>query len=126
MLGTYTLSSGYYDAYYKKAQQVRTLIVNDFNKNFDKVDLILGPTLPSTAPKRGVTKGQSMYGELADVLTEPSSIAGLPGINLPCGFVDSLPVGLQLIGPNWSEEKIISVAQQYEENTDWHTRKPKI
>lgn len=126
MLGTYTLSSGYYDAYYKKAQKVRTVIVNDFKKTFEKVDLILSPTLPSTAPRVGVTRGQAMYGELADVLTEPSSVAGLPGISLPCGFVKDLPVGMQLIGPMWSEELILNTAEEFEKKTDWHKRKPKL
>ncbi len=116
MLGTYTLSAGYYDAYYKKAQKVRTLIVNDFNKIFEGVDILLAPTLPSVAPKKGVTDGESMFGELADILTEPSSIAGLPGISLPSGLVDGLPVGLQLIGPQWSEDLILAVAYQYEKS----------
>ena len=126
MLGTYSLSSGYYDAYYKKAQQVRTMIIEDFNKTFQNVDLILAPTLPSVAPKIGVTKGQAMYGELADILTEPSSVAGLPGISVPCGFIEDLPVGMQLIGPHWSEDFILDIAEQYEKNTDWHKRKPKL
>ncbi len=126
VLGTYTLSSGYYDAYYKKAQRVRTLIVDDFKRIFKEVDLILSPTMPRTAPKIGVTRGQPMYGELADVLSEPSSIAGLPGISLPCGFIDGLPVGLQLIGPVWSENLILKVAQAYEENTNWHIHEPKL
>lgn len=126
LLGTYTLSAGYYDAYYKRAQQVRTIIVNDFVRAFKEVDIILTPTSPTTALRRGATKDQAMFGELADILVEPSSIAGLPGINVPCGFLNDLPVGMQLIGPMWSEEKLISVAQQYESQTDWHTRKPKI
>lgn len=126
MLGTFTLSSGYYDAYYKRAQQVRTLIVKDFQQIFEKVDLLLAPTMPSTAPKRGVTEGQAMYGELADILTEPSSLAGLPAISLPCGFLGGLPVGMQLIGAQWSEDLILSVAQEFEDHTDWHTRRPKI
>jgi len=126
MLGTYTLSAGFYDAYYKKAQQVRTLIVNDFKKLFYQVDLVLGPTLPSVAPKKGVTEGQNMWGELADILTEPSSIAGLPGISVPCGFVDDLPVGMQLIGPQFSEGQILQTASEFEKVTKWHKRKPKI
>lgn len=126
MLGTYTLSAGYYDAYYKKAQQVRTLIVDDFAKIFKKVDLILAPTSPTTALPKGASANQAMFGELADILVEPSSLAGLPGINVPCGFVNDLPVGMQLIGPQWSEEKLISVASQFESHTDWHKQKPKI
>lgn len=126
MLGTYTLSAGYYDAYYKKAQQVRTLIVGDFAKTFKKIDLILAPTSPTTALKKGASTNQAMFGELSDILVEPSSLAGLPGINLPCGFIDGLPVGLQLIGPQWSEELLISVAQDYEDSTDWHNQKPDL
>ena len=125
MLGTYTLSAGYYDAYYKKAQQVRTLIVEDFKKAFSDVDVILGPTSPSTALKKGASKDQPLFGELQDIFVEPSSLAGLPGISIPCGFIDNLPVGMQLIGPQWSEEKIISIAQAYQENTDWHKKRPK-
>lgn len=124
MLGTYTLQSGYYDAYYKKAQQVRTLIIEDFNKIYSKVDLLLAPTMPSIAPKIGVTKGQAMYGEMADVLAEPSAMAGLPAISLPCGFLENLPVGMQLIGPMWSEELILNVAEEYEKNTKWHYEIP--
>jgi aspartyl-tRNA(Asn)/glutamyl-tRNA(Gln) amidotransferase subunit A len=126
MLGTYTLQAGYYDAYYKKAQEVRTLIINDFAKLFDKVDLLLSPTMPSVAPKIGVTKGQAMYGELADVLAEPSAMAGLPAISIPCGFLEDLPVGMQLIGPMWSEEMILNIAEDFEKNTDWHKEKPKL
>lgn len=126
MLGTYALSAGYYDAYYKKAQQVRTIIVRDFEKAFTGIDLILAPTSPTTALRKGSTDNQTMFGELADILVEPSSIAGLPGINVPCGFIDGLPVGMQFIGPQWSEDLLISVAREFEKNTDWHTRKPKI
>lgn len=126
MLGTYTLQAGYYDEYYKKAQQIRTLIINDFKKMFDKVDLLLAPTMPSVAPKIGVTKGQAMYGELADVLTEPSAMAGLPAISIPGGFLEGLPVGMQLIGPMWSEDLILDIAEEFEKNTDWHKEKPKL
>ncbi|MCL4397558.1 aspartyl/glutamyl-tRNA amidotransferase subunit A [Patescibacteria group bacterium] len=126
MLGTYTLSAGYYDAYYKKAQQVRTLIVDDFEKTFEKVDLILAPTSPSVALKVGASKGQSMFGELADILVEPSSLAGLPGISVPCGFVNGLPVGMQLIGSMWSEELILNIAEEFERVTNWHKEKPKL
>ncbi|MDO8514994.1 MAG: amidase family protein [bacterium] len=117
MLGTYTLQAGYYDAYYKKAQKVRTLIVNDFANNFEKVDLLLAPTMPSAAPKLGVTKGQSMYGELADILTEPSAMAGLPAISVPAGLIDGLPIGMQLIGPQTSEDLLLDTAEAYEIST---------
>lgn len=126
MLGTYTLSSGYYDAFYRKAEKVRTLIINDFQKAFENVDLIAGPVSPTTALPVGATDGQSMFGEIADMLVEPSSIAGLPGISVPCGFVNNLPVGLGLIGARLSEELILRVAHQYEQSTDWHKRKPKL
>lgn len=126
MLGTYTLSAGYYDAYYKKAQQVRTIIIEDFARAFSNVNVIIGPTSPSTALKKGSSKDQPLFGELQDIFVEPSSLAGLPAINVPCGFINGLPVGMQIIGPQWSEEKLISVAQTYEENTDWHKNKPKL
>lgn len=118
MLGTFTLQSGYYDAYYKKAQKVRTLIINDFNKSFDKVDILLAPTMLSTAPKTGITKGKSMYGEDADILTEPSAMAGLPGISVPAGFIDGLPVGMQLIGPQASEDLLLDTAEAFEKETN--------
>jgi aspartyl-tRNA(Asn)/glutamyl-tRNA(Gln) amidotransferase subunit A len=115
MLGTYALSAGYYDAFYKKAQQVRTLIVKDFEKAFNTVDVIISPTSPSVAMKIGASEQSSMFGELADVLVEPSSIAGLPGINITCGFTKAgLPVGMQIMGPQLAEERIISVAHAYE------------
>ncbi|MEK7565546.1 MAG: amidase, partial [Patescibacteria group bacterium] len=126
ILGTYTLQAGYYDAYYKKAQQVRSLIIDDFKKVFESVDLLLAPTMPTIAPKIGVTSGQSMYGELADILTEPSAIAGLPAISIPCGFTEGLPIGLQLIGPAGSEDQILDTAEVYEKQTAWHLQKPKL
>lgn len=125
MLGTYALSAGYYDAYYKKAQQVRTVIINDFNKAFHNVDVIIAPTNPNTALSVGGSAGNPMYGEMADALVEPSSIAGLPGINVPCGFSDKgLPIGFQIIGPQFSESLILNVANAYETETQWHTKKP--
>ncbi len=126
MLGTYVLSSGYYDAYYLKAEKVRTVIINDFNKAFELVDLIAGPTSPSLAFPLGASRGHPMFGEMADVLVEPSSIAGLPGISIPCGFAYNLPVGLQIIGPQFKEDKILQIAYNYEQATDWHKRKPNL
>ncbi len=130
MFGTYALSSGYYDQYYNKAQKVRTVIINDFKKAFEKVDVIIAPTSPSLALPVGATKDLSMFGEIADVLVEPSSIAGLAGINIPVGFSTSkLPIGMQIIGPQFSEELILSVANQYEQasqNEDWRRLKPKL
>lgn len=127
MLGTYTLSSGYFDQYYLKAQMVRTLICKDFENAFENVDLIIGPTSPCTALSLGVTENASMFGELQDILVEPSTMAGLPGINLICGFSsDGLPTGLQIIGPQFSEELILKTGFAYEQATEWHKRKPKL
>ncbi|MBL7036554.1 Asp-tRNA(Asn)/Glu-tRNA(Gln) amidotransferase subunit GatA [Candidatus Microgenomates bacterium] len=116
MLGTHILSSGYQDRYYKKAQKIRTLFINDFNELFSEFDCLVGPTMPSTAPKIGVTKNAAMYGELADILAEPSSIAGLPAITVPCGMVKGLPIGLQIIGKQFEEGKILNTAFAYEQN----------
>jgi aspartyl-tRNA(Asn)/glutamyl-tRNA(Gln) amidotransferase subunit A len=125
MLGTYTLSAGYYDAYYKKAQQVRTLMVKDFEKAFTQVDVIVSPTSPSLAMKLGASNASPMFGEIADMLVEPSSIAGLPGISVPCGFgKNGLPIGLQIMGKQFAEELIINVAYRYEQATNWHTKQP--
>lgn len=124
MLGTFTLSAGYYDAYYKKAQQVRTIIIEDFTNAFKDVDVIMAPTSPSTALPVGSSKNHPMFGEMADVLVEPSSIAGLPGINIPVGFTsENLPVGLQIITPFFQESKLLNVAYKYELETEWHKRK---
>ncbi len=125
MLGTYTLSAGYYDAYYLRAEKVRTLLCQDFEKVFNKVDVILAPTTPSTALKLGATKDEPMFGEIQDILVEASSIAGLPGISLNCGFTkEGLPVGLQIIGPRFSEEMILELAEFYEKNFSWQKKKP--
>lgn len=123
MLGTYTLSAGYYDAYYLKAQQVRTLIKEDFDKAFGQVDLLISPTAPTTAFKAGekTTDPLSMY--LSDLMTIPVNLAGLPGLSLPCGFDrQGLPIGLQLIGPVLGEEKLLQVAHAYEQSTPWHEK----
>jgi len=125
MLGTYTLSAGYYDAYYKKAQQVRTLMVQDFNKAFEQVDIIVSPTSPSLAAKLGASNDNPMFGEIADMLVEPSSIAGLPGISVPCGYgKNGLPIGMQIMGKQFDEATIIKSAYAYEQATNWHTKKP--
>lgn len=125
MLGTYSLSAGYYDAYYLKAQKVRTLICQDFDKQFQKVDAIIGPVSPTTALKRGASEGQAMFGELQDMLVEPSSIAGLPGISTPCGFdKNGLPIGLQIITPQRREDLVYQIAKSFEDNTDFHTKRP--
>lgn len=115
MTGAYTLSSGYYDAYYKKAQQVRTLIIRDFDTAFENVDVIMAPTMPTTAPKLGVTKNNPIFGELADVLTEPSALAGLPCISIPTGFdKDGLPIGTQIIGKQFDEKSVLTTAYLFE------------
>ncbi len=127
MLGTYSLSAGYYDAYYTKAQKVRTLICQDFDRQFQKVDAIIGPVSPTTALKIGASEGQSMFGELQDMLVEPSSIAGLPGISVPCGFDKiGLPVGLQIIAPQRREDLVYQIAKIFEDNTDFHTQRPTL
>lgn len=127
MLGTYALSSGYYDQYYNKAQKVRTVIIEDFKDAFEKVDVIVAPTNPTTAMPIGASKENPMFGEKADMLVEPSSIAGLPGINVPCGLSkEGLPIGFQVIGPQFSEEKLFQVGYAYEQTTEWHKRKPKL
>lgn len=127
MLGTYALSSGYYDAYYKKAQKVRTLIIQDFAKSFESVDVIIGPTLPTVAPKIGALAENAMYGEMIDVLTEPSSIAGLCAISVPVGFSQkNLPIGMQIIGTQFAESTILNLAYQYEQETLFWQRAPKV
>lgn len=127
MLGTYALSSGYYDAYYKKAQKVRTIIIQDFAAAFKKVDVVIGPTTPVTALKIGATKDNPMFGELMDVLVEPSSIAGLSGINMPVGFSkEGMPIGMQIIGPQNGEVKVLNMAFQYERETGWRKEKPNL
>lgn len=119
MLGTYALSSGYYDAYYKKAENVRELLRQDFARVFSSVDLILAPTSPSTAMAVGSTLDQSMFGELADVLVEASSLAGLTGLNLPVGMINNLPVGAQLIGPHFHEQTVLNAGLAYEQSAPW-------
>jgi aspartyl-tRNA(Asn)/glutamyl-tRNA(Gln) amidotransferase subunit A len=119
MLGTYALSSGYYDAYYKKADAVRELLKQDYQKAFEQVDVILAPTAPTTAMKVGSTSGQSMFGELADVLVEASSLTGLTGINIPVGLVGGMPVGAQIISGHLNEQKVLNLAYAYETNTNW-------
>ena len=126
LIGTYCLSAGYYQAYYGKAQQVRQLIRQDFTQAFEQVDVILGPTCPSPAFKFG-SKGDdpvAMY--LEDIYTIATNLAGLPGMSVPCGMVDNKPVGLQIIGNYFDEARILNIAHQYQQATDWHTRKPTL
>ncbi|HEL0696563.1 Asp-tRNA(Asn)/Glu-tRNA(Gln) amidotransferase subunit GatA [Streptococcus equi] len=126
MLGTFSLSSGYYDAYFKKAGQVRTLIIQDFEKVFADYDLILGPTAPTAAFELDTLNHDPVAMYLADLLTIPVNLAGLPAISIPAGFADGLPVGLQLIGPKYSEEVIYQVAAAFEATTDYHKQQPMI
>ncbi|HEL0619111.1 aspartyl/glutamyl-tRNA amidotransferase subunit A [Streptococcus equi subsp. zooepidemicus] len=126
MLGTFSLSSGYYDAYFKKAGQVRTLIIQDFEKVFADYDLILGPTAPTVAFELDTLNHDPVAMYLADLLTIPVNLAGLPAISIPAGFAAGLPVGLQLIGPKYSEEVIYQVAAAFEATTDYHKQQPMI
>ena len=127
MLGTYALSSGYYDAYYLKAQKVRTLIKSDFDNAFQKVDVVVTPTSPTPAFKIGERTADPLQMYLSDVLNTPSSLAGLPGISIPCGLTESgLPIGLQILAAPFEEEKILRVAYTFEQNTDHHQRKPNL
>ncbi len=125
MLGTYALSAGYYDAYYLKAQQVRTLIKQDFDRAFGDVDVILSPTSPTTAFRIGEKVDDPLAMILTDIFTTSANLAGLCGISVPCGFDnDGLPIGLQLLGPSLGEEKILRAAHAYEQSTTWHLRRP--
>ncbi len=127
MLGTYALSAGYYDAYYLKAQKVRTLIKQDFQQAFEKVDLLVCPTAPSTAFKAGEKTEDPLSMYLSDLMTIPVNLAGLPAASIPCGFDgQGLPVGLQLIGNVLREDVIFKVAYAYEQSTNWHQQKPSL
>jgi len=126
MLGTYALSSGYYDAYYLKAQKVRTLIKRDFDRAFETCDVLVTPTSPTVAFKIGEKADDPVQMYLSDVCTLPINIAGVPAISIPAGFADGLPVGLQFIGKHFSEETLLRAAYAYEQATPWHTQKPAL
>jgi aspartyl-tRNA(Asn)/glutamyl-tRNA(Gln) amidotransferase subunit A len=127
MLGTYSLSSGYYDAYYLKAQKVRTLIKQDFDKAFGEVDVIITPTAPTTAFKIGEKTEDPLKMYLSDIYTISANLAGIPGISIPCGFdKEGLPIGLQLLAKPFGEETIFRTAYSYEQNTGWHLKEPKL
>jgi aspartyl-tRNA(Asn)/glutamyl-tRNA(Gln) amidotransferase subunit A len=127
MLGTYVLSAGYYDAYYLKAQQVRTLIRQDYQRAFGEVDAVAVPTTPTTAFKLGERADDPLQMYLADVFTVSAPLSGLPAISVPCGFTDDiLPVGLHLTGRAWDERTILRIAHAFEQSTEWHRRHPKI
>lgn len=124
MVGTYALSAGYYDAYYIKALQIRRLIKNDFMEAFKQVDLILGPTTPHLAWKLDEKGSDPVSAYLEDIYTTTANLAGIPGLSMPGGFIDGLPVGVQLLGPYFQEGRLLNVAHQYQQVTDWHTRSP--
>ncbi len=124
MTGTYVLSAGYYDAYYLKAQKVRQLISQDFKKAFEKVDLIAGPTTPSPAFALGAKMDDPIEMYLNDIYTIGANLAGLPGMSIPCGFVNDLPVGLQLVGKHFGEELLLQCGHHYQQETDWHIQMP--
>lgn len=124
MIGTYVLSAGYYDAYYLKAQRVRRLIRDDFVEAYKKVDVILSPTAPTPAFKLGEKANDPISMYLSDIYTIAINLAGLPGISIPAGFVNQLPIGMQLIGNLFGEAKLLNVAHQYQKATDWHKRIP--
>jgi len=124
LTGVFALSSGYYDAYYKRAQQVRTLIRRDFDEAFAKVDVIATPTSPMTAFKLGEKSGDPLTMYLSDIFTIAVNLAGLPALSQPCGFANNLPVGLQWIAPAWCEDRLLAAASAFEVTTDWHQQHP--
>ena len=124
MVGTYALSAGYYDAYYLKAQKIRRLIKNDFVAAFNDVDVILGPTTPNLAWKLGEKNNDPVAAYLEDIYTITANLAGIPGLSMPAGFIDGLPVGVQLLAPYFQEGRLLNVAHQYQQVTGWHTQAP--
>lgn len=126
MLGTYSLSAGTYDAYYKKAQQVRTLIKQDYDKVFEDYDVIVGPTTPSPAFKIGENIDDPLTMYANDILTIPINLAGVPAISIPCGFDNGLPLGLQIIGKHFDEETVYRAAYAFEKATDFHKQSPRL
>ena len=127
MLGTYTLSSGYYDAYYLKALKVRNLIRGDFTDVFEKCDCIMTPVSPTTAFKFGEKVDDPLTMYLSDVYTIAANLAGVPAISIPCGFDENnLPIGLQILSPAFSEDRLLRIARMFEKQTDWHEKKPAV
>jgi aspartyl-tRNA(Asn)/glutamyl-tRNA(Gln) amidotransferase subunit A len=126
ILGTYALSAGYYDAYYLKAQKVRTLIRAEFGAAFEKYDALITPTSPTVPFKIGEKVDDPLQMYLSDVCTLPINIAGIPGLSVPAGFADGLPVGMQIIGKPFSEETLLHIGYAYEQATGWGKRRPKI
>jgi aspartyl-tRNA(Asn)/glutamyl-tRNA(Gln) amidotransferase subunit A len=126
MLGTYVLSAGYYDAFYLKAQQVRTLVRRDYAQAFEQVDVVAMPTSPTPPFRLGEKTDDPLQMYLADVFTVSVNLAGLPGISVPCGFAGTLPIGFQLIGRMFDEATILRAADAYERLTDWNKRSPTL
>jgi len=126
MTGTYVLSAGYYDAYYLKAQKVRSLINADFKRAFEEVDVLMGPTTPTPAFAIGAKVDDPITMYLNDIYTIGANLAGLPAISVPCGLVDGLPVGLQIIGPHFAEDRLLAAAHAWQAGTDWHRRLPPL
>jgi aspartyl-tRNA(Asn)/glutamyl-tRNA(Gln) amidotransferase subunit A len=126
MLGTFGLSAGYYDAYYLKAQKVRTLIKNDFDAAFERHDVLLSPTSPTVAFGIGEKADDPLQMKLADICTIPVNLAGIPALNVPCGMADGMPVGLQIMGRPFAEDTIMRVGDAYQQATDWHTRRAEL
>jgi aspartyl-tRNA(Asn)/glutamyl-tRNA(Gln) amidotransferase subunit A len=125
MIGTYVLSAGYYDAYYLKAQQARALIAADFERAFHEVDVVIGPTTPTTAFALGAKTEDPVTMYLNDIYTIGANLAGLPAMSLPCGLLEELPVGLQIIGPHFAEAQLLNIAHRYQCESDWHLRVPR-
>jgi aspartyl-tRNA(Asn)/glutamyl-tRNA(Gln) amidotransferase subunit A len=127
LIGTYVLSHGYYDAYYLQAQKIRRLIAQDFVQAFTQCDLILGPTTPTVAFRKGEKVSDPVKMYLNDIYTIAPNLAGLPAMSIPCGFGDrGLPVGLQVIGPYFAEARMLQAAHHFQRATDWHTRAPSL
>ncbi|RKZ97718.1 MAG: Asp-tRNA(Asn)/Glu-tRNA(Gln) amidotransferase subunit GatA, partial [Gammaproteobacteria bacterium] len=124
LVGTYALSEGFYDAYYVKAQKTRRMISDDFNQAFADVDVIMGPAAPSTAFKIGELTDDPITMYLSDIYTIAVNLAGLPGMSIPAGYVNDMPVGLQLIGKHFAESKLLNIAHQFQQETDWHLKTP--
>jgi aspartyl-tRNA(Asn)/glutamyl-tRNA(Gln) amidotransferase subunit A len=127
MIGTYVLSSGYKDAYYLKALKVRRLVKKDYDDAFTQCDVVMGPTTPAPAFNAGEKSDDPLAMYLSDVYTVGCNLAGIPGLSIPCGFTKSgLPIGLQLLGSPFEEDKLLRIGRMYESTTDWHTRRPKV
>ena len=126
MLGTYSLSAGYYDAFYLKAGKVRTLISQEFQEAFQRYDVLVTPTSPTVAFPLGAKTEDPYQMYLSDICTIPANIAGLPAISIPCGLAQGLPVGMQIMGPQMGEETVLRTAYAYEQATSWHSLRPAL